>query len=267
MVEIWINGRWQEVNVSHLALTEIGVNSHADIDAAIVDAIEHYNDTETAHGATGEVVGATNAQTISNKIFDDSNKYGGEADYTEFETDGTMVARGAATTWNDVNISLVPPAGQSSALPAVIAINGDAYLDCYAFSGTNSTPDEIHGSIEVLHDYKEGSDIVFHVHWAPTTAAIGNVKWQLRFAWFNPLGIPAGVTQTVVDTTSGIAWQEQNSSFIISGVGKTMGSRFIFCLFRDPVDALDTYAANVAAYDMGIHYEKDTLGSRQITTK
>lgn len=195
--------------------------------------------------------------------------FGTVTDNTTFEADGTLKMNGAATVWDDTNISLTPPAGQSSALPAVVAINGDAYLSCYAFSGTNSTPDQISGSIEIPHSYKEGSNIQFHVHWAPTTANVGNVVWQLRYAWYNHLGTPVGATiqTTTVATTSGVAWQEQTSAFDLVGTGKTMGSRLVFTLFRDPVNAGDTYAFNAATYDMGIHVEKDTLGSRQITTK
>lgn len=186
---------------------------------------------------------------------------------TTFEADGTLVMNGAATVWNDVNISLVPPAGQSSALPTIVAIKGDAYLDCYAFSGTNSTPDEIHGSLEIPHSYKEGTDLQFHLHWAPTTTNVGNVHWQLRYAWFNNGSVPTGALATATDTTSGVAWQEQNSVFTLSGAGMNMGSRIIFCLFRDPVNAADTYAFNSAVYDLGFHFEQDTLGSRLVTTK
>lgn len=42
------------------ALTNIGTNSHATIDS-------HIANTATAHGATGAVVGTTNAQTLTNK--------------------------------------------------------------------------------------------------------------------------------------------------------------------------------------------------------
>jgi hypothetical protein len=212
------------------------------------------------HGVTGALVGTTDNQTISNK------KYGGATNYSEFETDGTLVAHGNATTWNDINISLVPPAGVTAA-PAVIAVNGDAWLSCYAFSGTNPTPDVVHSGLEILHDYKEGSDIQFHVHWAPINNGIGAVKWHLRYAWFNHLGIPSGVSAFVISDTSGVPWKEQTSTITISGTGKTMGSRFLFALIRDPADVDDTYAFNVATFDMGIHYERDTLGSRQITTK
>ncbi len=194
-------------------------------------------------------------------------QHGTAPDYFELEADGTPVLHGDATAWNDINISLVPPQGGAAA-PAIIAFNGDSRLDCYAFSGTNPTPDEIHSSLEILHDYLEGSDLNFHIHWFPTTAAVGNVKWNLRYTWFNRGTVPgAATTVSVVSATSGVAWQEKSSGFTISGAGMTMGSRFVFSIFRAPTDPQDTYAANAAVTDIGIHYERDGFGSRQMLVK
>lgn len=165
-------------------------------------------------------------------------------------------------TYNDINVSLVPREA-GSATPATIAFNGDSRLKCLAFSGTNATPDEIPSSMEVLHDYKEGTDISFHIHWYPTNALAGNVKWQLRYAWFNRgTVVPAATTVFVTEAASGVAWQEKTSVITISGVGMTMGSRLVFSLFRDATDATDTYAYNAAVSDMGVHYQRDSFGSR-----
>lgn len=192
----------------------------------------------------------------------------GITDRTVIEADGTIRLDGAATTWNDINISLIPPA-TGPAEPAIIAVNGDASLKCYAFSGTNPTPDELSSSMEIIHDYKEGTDIIPHIHWAPTTTDIADVKWQLRYMWVNKDGTFSGATTIFATvTTSGTAWREQRTSFpSISGSGKQIGSRFLYRLFRDATDVADTYAFDAAVFDFGIHYECDTLGSRQTTTK
>lgn len=172
-----------------------------------------------------------------------------------------------SSAYNDINISLVPQTSGAS-VPATIAFNGDTYLKCIAFNGTTANIDALPCSMEVLHDYKEGTDIEFHVHWYPTNATVANVKWQLRYAWFNKgSAVPAGTTVSIVQATSGVAWQEQHAEIVISGTGKTMGSRFVFCLFRDPTDASDTYGANAAVTDMGLHYQRDSLGSRTAEAK
>lgn len=174
---------------------------------------------------------------------------------------------GATTVWNDINATMVPVRGGGSE-PSIIAFNGDARLDCYAFNGITAVVDEVHRSLEILHDYKEGSDIHFHIHWYPTTTGLGNVKWQLRYVWFNRGTVPgAASTLTTVQAVSGVAWQEETASWTISGAGMLMGSRFVFSIFRDPADAQDTYAANAAVTDAGVHYEIDTIGSRQMLVK
>lgn len=184
-----------------------------------------------------------------------------------YGTHPTPSIYGTTTVWNDINASMVPMRGGGSE-PAIIAFNGDSRLDCYALNGTTAVVDEIHRSLEILHDYKEGSDIHFHIHWYPTTAAVGNVKLQVRYAWFNRGNVPGSATTvSLVQTTPGVAWQEQTASWTISGAGKTMGSRFVFNIFRDAADPQDTYAADIAITDAGVHYEVDAIGSRQILVK
>lgn len=197
-----------------------------------------------------------------------TKKFGSSLNYSTFESDGTLKFVGDATVIDDINTSVVPHTG-GGAVPAVIAFNGDPYLKCIAFSGTNPIPDELPTSLEVLHGYKEGSDIRLHFHWYPTDNNSGNVKWQLRYVWFDHDTVPgAGTTVSVVETVAvNTAWLERASVFVISGTGKHMGSRFVYCLFRDPTDAQDTYAHNAAMTDLGLHYEKDTVGSRTTLTK
>lgn len=194
-------------------------------------------------------------------------RIGSSANYTEFQADGTMRFVGDAAVWNDINISLVPPQGGAAA-PAIIAFNGDSNLDCYALSGTNPTPDEIHSSLEVLHGYEEGTDLRFHIHTYPTNANTGNVKLSLRWTWFNRGTVPgAATTSTVVMPMPGEAWHETTFTWVIPGAGKTMGSRFVFSVFRDATDPEDTYAHDLAITDAGIHYEIDQVGSREVLVK
>lgn len=221
---------------------------------------KHEADT-SAHGAIDGVVGVSNAQTLVNK------KLGTGSNNTEFEADGTPKFNGDATNWNDINMSLLPLATGAN-VPSIIAVNSATYMKVRAFNGVG-TLNELGAGCELLHDYKEGSDIIPHVHWAPTTNGSGNVKWQLAYMWVERDGTFASETViSVTATTPGVAWKEQRSSFpAISGAGKHIGARFHFVLFRNPADAADTYAADAAAFDFGIHYERDTIGSRGVTSK
>ena len=216
---------------------------------------DHRNASQDVHGigVDNSVVGTGTEQTISNK------KYGGDTDYSEFEDDGTLKFNGDATVWNDINKSLLPlTTGVST--PDIIAVNSDAMLKVRSFDG-NVTTEELGESFEIVHASKEGTNIVPRIHWCPTTADAGNVKWQLRYMWVDRNGVfENAVTIFVTAAAGGVAWKEHRTSFPeISGTGKHIGSRFTFVLFRDPTDA--------AAFDFGVHYEIDTIGSRGVTAK
>lgn len=200
-----------------------------------------------------------------------SSKYGlasnqsGNATVTE--PDGTLLFTGDATVWDDINKSLLPLTTGAS-VPDIIAVNGDSILKVRSFDGVTVT-EELGESLEIIHNYMEGTNIVPHVHWCPTTSDAGNVKWQLRYMWIDREGVfESGATISVVAAAGGVAWKEQRTNFPeISGTGKHIGSRFIFILFRDPTDAADTYTHDAAAFDFGIHYQIDTIGSRGVTAK
>ena len=221
-------------------------------------------DTEMQFNDGGALEGAPN---VRYDPATDTLQLGGASDYTEIEADGTIKAVGGATTFNDINISGLA-LGTGPAAPAIIAINSTGILT-YAFIGTGVLADELHGSLEALHDYLEGSDIVPHVHWCPTTADAGNVKWQIEYIWISRTGtITTSTTIAVTTAAGGTAWALKRSDFpTVDGTSRNIGDRFMFRIFRDPADAADTYGFDAAILDVGIHYEKDTMGSRGITTK
>ena len=72
---------------------------------------------------------------------------------------------------------------------------------------------------------------------------------------------------TVVSAATG-AWKSTYASLgTISGLGKVMNSQLVLQVARDPTDPEDTYAADAALIQVGIHYEVDSMGSRQMTVK
>lgn len=192
---------------------------------------------------------------------------GGENDYTKIEPDGTVVSIGNATVYDDINKSLLP-LSTGVGVPDIIAVNGDTFLRVRAFDG-NTLIERLGESLEILHGYEEGSNIIPHLHWAPTTNGSGDVKWQLRYMWLNrDETFTSAQTISVVVPAGGVAWKENRTSFPeINGAGKQIGSRFVFVLFRDPTDAQDTYAADAAAFDFGVHYRMDMNGSRGVVEK
>lgn len=208
----------------------------------------------------------TLADTAGNNSFTSINKFGSATDYVQIDNNGELSLNGNATVFKDLNVS-GSALGTGPSAPTKVALNS-TNIRGYSFNGTAIT-DELHGSFEIPHEYKEGSAIYPHLHWRTTTANAGNVKWQLEYSWLAAESIITGSTTiSAIDPATGIAWQEIISTFpAISGTGKLIQGKFEFRLFRDPTDIADTYADGAYLCDIGFHYEVDAIGSKQITTK
>ena len=187
--------------------------------------------------------------------------------YAYFEADGTLRFFGDATVWKDINIGGVSLTRQANKQPDLVAINGTNILT-YAFDGASSE-EEVHGGFEIQHDYKEGTDLIPHLHLYPTTTGAGNIKFFLDY-YIKENGLaPVTGTTSFVIAAGGTAWEELRSNFdsVIDGSTITIGAQCSFKLYRDPTDAEDTYGADVAISTFGVHYEIDTIGSRTTTSK
>lgn len=246
-----------------LLLRAFNTSGHANITNANPHGTDHHmldGLADDDHAQYLLLAGRTGQRVVTPLIF------GTATDNTTIEADGTVKYNGAAAVWNDINLTIgsLRPGATG---PGSWTITGTGIIIA-SFTGT-AAAQSAHGSMEILHDYKEGSDITPHIHWCPTTTGAGNVVWQLEYSWINKDG--AITTSTVISITTaatGVVGQEIRSNFpAIAGAGKTMGSRFVFRLFRDPAHASDTYGAEAGALDFGVHYERDTTGSREIGSK
>jgi len=180
--------------------------------------------------------------------------------------DETTAAEVVPKAYMDIAMGLTAyPNG--AAAPDLVAWNGGA-ISVYSFDGATIT-EQLFGNCEYNHCFKEGADIHPHIHWAPTTADAGDVKWGLTYVWDNP-GEGPGAETTIYATVAapGVAFRQQFASFpAISGAGKKIGSQFQFRLFRNPTDAADTYTKDAVIQTMGIHAEVDSFGSTSLSTK
>lgn len=175
---------------------------------------------------------------------------------------------GGLDKWMDDNFAAIS-LGIGATPPDSIPMDGGT-IYVRAFDG-NATTEQLFFATEYNHDAKNDADIQFHLHWSPTTAAAGNVKWQLTYKWVNIDGSFAGAETTisVVQAAGGVAWAGNKVGFpTVSGAGMRIGSQIIGRLFRDPGDVADTYGADAAITGtFGIHYVADTDGSRAIGSK
>ena len=190
-------------------------------------------------------------------------------DYSEFESDGTLKFVGEATIWNDANIG-----SAQLSLPAVSFPSEAQFVDN---TGTNtgiytlafSVGDKVSGEVEIPHSYKEGSDYYFHVHWQGIAAPTGTekVQWQLDYAIGKKDTTLAPKSTITIETDFDTQYSFVISAFAaISGSGIKIGDQFLFTLTRIAA-SVSEYSGAALIATVGIHYEADTVGSRNIATK
>lgn len=167
--------------------------------------------------------------------------------------------------WNDLNfegLDLLPGA----TAPGLGPILASGNLQVYRFDGSSRT-EEVFGGTEILHDYKEGTDLSVHVHWMPVDTGTGTVRWYFEYAIQN-IDETFGAPNTIYgeEEAGGTAWYHHLTSLgSVDGADLKVGSHLMFRLYRDPGE--DTYGSDAALLSVGVHYEVDSLGSRQIGAK
>ncbi len=163
------------------------------------------------------------------------------------------------TVWDDEKIpigAMIPGAVP----PTVGTFFGSVSVLLFAPGAMN----EVYLTIQLPHRYKEGTDIEAHVHWSPTSTSTLNVKWNLDYHWKN-IGAAftgAATTISVTDPGNGVTGEHQVAAFpTITGSGQTISSMLVCRLYRDATN--DNYPQNAALLEFDIHFEVNTLGSRQ----
>lgn len=126
--------------------------------------------------------------------------------------------------------------------------------------------------LQLNHQYIEGENIDFHIHWCKTTSAVGTVLWEISYTWanngaaFGAFSVFAAGTVKVADgdTADQVAIREWTP---IAGAGKTISSILKVRLQRRSSGGADTYGANAKLLSCDAHIPKETLGSLGEYTK
>lgn len=230
----------------------------------------------TSDGTSSEFLklDQTTQQTTVGTLHYPTATFGGSANYSGFESDGTHVMYGDATVWDDLRI--VPGAFD-------YAGTGDPVLIDYQPGGSGTTfkvysfqaSQQAFFTVQVPHGYQHDSSIFAHVHWTPGTR--GNeesgktVAWKLDYSWANIDGnFGASNVVDMTDTCDGTDHKHQMTSDIeISGTGKHISSMLICRIFRDTGDNwVGTTAAQSPIFlEIDFHFMSNTQGSRTISTK
>jgi hypothetical protein len=214
-------------------------------------------------GITTTTIGASGTAKITGPA-----TIGGPVSFSNFEADGTYVMVGGATVWNDIQWVVETGKVPASSAPDWSTFNTD--FSAFQFKAGDYM--DI-GSQELIHSYKEGTDLNPHIHWATggTNADARAVKWDLVYTWCRmdatspytevfsaPLTLSKEVTLQAGVTALSHIYTDMGD---ISGAGVSVGTQLKFRLRRQT--AVGTApTTNPFALQVGVHVEEDTIGSR-----
>jgi hypothetical protein len=268
--------------------------------AVRIDASGNLSVADTASGSTGsgwglsgntgtagtDFIGTTDARDLVIKTNGSSRinisstgvtTIGDGTNNTKIEADGSLLFEGAATTFGDLTIPLYSTkTGEAGSQPAWVKMkdNGAGSRGVYAYNFAGGTEQEVFFSVQLPHNWKEGSAIYPHVHWSPqTTGQSGTIVWGIEYTWVNyNAASPETFANTTLLTATSVsingtasAGRHLITAFALLTPDNTQDkiSSVLMCRFyRKGGDAADTYNGNAAVMSVDFHYEIDAIGSR-----
>ena len=183
----------------------------------------------------------------------------------------------AEVVYKDANVGALMLGKPASGAPGTDNWKNSAGADLAAETIAFAPTESVSGVIEVPHDYKEGTNLTFHVHWQGIDAPAGgtdNVQFQLKYSIMRDGQLVSAETTIVIERAFTTQYQEVRSDFPaingstagIGGAGVKIGDQFVFQLARIAASS-DEYGGEALVATVGFHYQVDTIGSRQIATK
>ena len=176
----------------------------------------------------------------------------------------------AEVVWKDNNVGASTLSRPASSQPDEDNFMDENGADTGITTLAYAIGEKASGSFEMQHDYKQGSDFTFHLHWQGIAAPTGtdNVQWRLTYTLMRDgTTLDAVTTIDSPDTPFDTQYEGVRTDFAaITGTNYLIGDQFLFTIER-VASTGDAYAGDALVATVGIHYEVDTIGSRAIITK
>ena len=248
----------------------IASDPDADIKSLIVDSSSYVGIATTAPDRALEINHFSGA--CLRLTYNDSN--GSATTKTDFDIDDA--GQITISSPNAKTIVLQPAVYDDMIMPALnlkVGVTPPTFAafqnGVYGYSFIDGQSDELHGTCEIPHTYKEGTDLSVHVHWSPNSTNTGNCVWIFEYTKANQNVKTFLATDTLTASIdiagSGIINRHQYTPIgTISGAGIKVGDIIAFRIARPTGDS---FTGNAFMHSIGMHYQIDTLGSRAELTK
>lgn len=186
--------------------------------------------------------------------------------FVYIDLNGNLSLNGSATVYDDLPPTPLNMARAGASAPTFAIFVSGIYQMQFKVG------DEVFGSTEVTHAYKEGTNISPHIHWAlgGTDTTNRGVNWEFEYSIADKdIVFPTSTTYpndfTILANTPSFT-HRIDSIGSISGNGIKIGSYIIWRLKRiaSATTAPSTHPFGIA---LGFHIEHDTMGSKELYIK
>jgi hypothetical protein len=179
--------------------------------------------------------------------------------------------------YKDENLGASRLSRPASSAPDIVQFKDSAGANTGVETFAFAAGECVTGTIEMDHDYKEGSDLTFHIHFEIIAAPAGgtdNIKWQITYHIARDgslMTVPVTIVKEMAVTTQYTCYRADFTAIngSNSGPGGTalkIGDQICLQLSRIAASA-DEFGGDGLLETFGIHYQVDTIGSRAITAK
>ena len=236
-----------------------------------------------AKGSVGQTANLQEWQDSSGNVLSSLDKtgeittptahFGGDANYTHFEADGTMEAVGDATCYRDELNDLIKGATNNPASKLVIDYDEGTLI----YKNNATLAEWALMNIQLNHDWELGSDIEPHIHWFQASSVTPN--WLIHYRWQRQINdkttawTPVKWDHNAVTYVSGTINQITSFGPITPPTGYGQVSDIVqIKLFRDTNNDSGLFTGtetvgDMSAVSLDCHIRVNSLGSRSLYAK